>query len=596
MNAFKGATIEISSICNAKCTWCTTGIKNRSGCKASPEFMSPQSFEKGLLYMKEQGIIDENTELELYNWGEPFLNPEINEICGIIVKHGYSFHLSTNASVFRSIAPENLRTLSGFRVSLSGFSKETYAVTHALDYDHVIENISKFADMLKRAGKLHCMNVSYLTYKYNCHEIYPAKEYFDKLGISMTPRLAYFADFRLFQQFLTDTLPEDVKELSEKHIFGDLLKKRALSATADYACPQNEFIVLGHNWEVVPCCILTENNSLGTLFDMSLEDIRKAKAGNPLCTECIASKQHYVIHSPTEFRFSIDPPYTAAVSDGTPVMPKLYLDYGDGFSEEHTLIKGTVDGKSGVFYAEYNLRDAIPTNIRLDPVENKYCIIDELTIATENGLVEYSEINGFEADGILYFDNFDPQIICKNIRAEKLIISARIHTFTSLALLHAIRNIRKTTEAFVTESSDNISAPESAVPEFIVEEASASEEKPQKPELPPLAKIYYDIGRGYGEEHTLTKLYNLAEEHFVFEYKMPVYPIAALRFDPADFPCKIKDFKIKLDGKLANISFCNAQHTNNNEYIFDTDDPFFIIDIADNANIDTISVEFEISK
>lgn len=165
MNAFKGATIEISSICNAKCTWCTTGIKNRSGCKASPEFMSPQSFEKGLLYMKEQGIIDENTELELYNWGEPFLNAEINEICGIIVKHGYSFHLSTNASVFRSIAPENLRTLSGFRVSLSGFSKETYAVTHALDYDHVIENISKFADMLKRAGKLHCMNVSYLTYK-----------------------------------------------------------------------------------------------------------------------------------------------------------------------------------------------------------------------------------------------------------------------------------------------------------------------------------------------------------------------------------------------------------------------------------------------
>ncbi len=202
MKPFRKATIEISNICNAKCTWCTTGLKNRSGCKINPEYMSIESFEKGLLYMEENGIINKKTELELYNWGEPFLNPNINEICGIITKYGYSFHLSTNASIFRNIDSENLKNLSGFRVSLSGFSKETYSITHALDFDRVMENILKFRDMLRKAGKQHLMDISFLTYKFNVHEIYDAKDYFNSKEISFTPRLAYYADFEQFEMFL----------------------------------------------------------------------------------------------------------------------------------------------------------------------------------------------------------------------------------------------------------------------------------------------------------------------------------------------------------------------------------------------------------
>ena len=171
MNAFKKATIEISNICNAKCTWCTTGLKNREGCKVKPNYMSSESFEKGLIYMRDNGIIDSKTELELYNWGEPFLNPEIDVICEIITKFGYSFHLSTNASVFRNIKPENLKNLSGFRVSLSGFSKETYSITHALNFSQVMSNIEKFYDMLKLAGKQNLMDISFLVYKKKIFDI-----------------------------------------------------------------------------------------------------------------------------------------------------------------------------------------------------------------------------------------------------------------------------------------------------------------------------------------------------------------------------------------------------------------------------------------
>lgn len=438
MRAFKKATIEISNICNAKCTWCTTGLRNRRGCISQPEYMSAESFEKGLLYMRDNGIIDDKTELELYNWGEPFLNPEINTICRIIAKYGYSYHLSTNASVFRSIDPENLKNLSGFRVSLSGFSEETYSVTHALNFSQVMKNITRFYDMLKSAGKQGVMDISFLVYKFNVHEIYDAKEYFNSMGISLTPRLAYYADFEQFRMFLNGNMPEDVKKLSEKHIFEDLWRKRVQQAPASFPCPQHNFIVLNHKWDIVPCCRLTDDDSVGNLFDMSPEEIAAAKKNVFQCKECMASNQHYVVHSPGIFRFSIDPPQAAERKK----VPKLYWDAGEGFSEARVCREGCIDEESGMFYAEYTFPQK-PVNVRFDPIEGEYCLLDELSAATDKGVINYFRSNGSESDGIFYFDNFDPQILFKDVNSRKLIISARIHTFKNLAALHAMQHYKE---------------------------------------------------------------------------------------------------------------------------------------------------------
>lgn len=35
--SFKKATIEISNICNAKCTWCTTELKNETAEKSGED-------------------------------------------------------------------------------------------------------------------------------------------------------------------------------------------------------------------------------------------------------------------------------------------------------------------------------------------------------------------------------------------------------------------------------------------------------------------------------------------------------------------------------------------------------------------------------
>lgn len=434
MNAFKKATIEISSGCNAKCTWCTTGKKNRSGCSDKTEFMSAESFEKGLSYMMEKGIIGKKTEIELYNWGEPFLNPEINTICGIITKYGFQYHLSTNASVYREINAEYLTNLSGFRVSLSGFSKESYAITHSLNFTKVMDNIVKFCDMLKAANKQNVMDITFLVYKFNCHEINKAKDHFNNLGIKFTPRLAYYNDFEQFQAFLNKSMPDEMKKMSEEQIFEDLLSKRASEAPAHFRCPQDDFIVLSYDWKIVPCCRLTENETLGNLFDMDADQIREKKNQIAQCAECKQSNQHYIVHSPTVFTYSIDP--KSSKNRQIKVVAKLYPDYnGEGYSEDTAVAFGNYDADSESFYGEHTFETA-PERIRFDPVGGSFCVAENVRVSTEKGKAAITCHNGIKYGDFYVFDHFDSQFIFENKnKSRKFRIKADIYPFNSLSAI-----------------------------------------------------------------------------------------------------------------------------------------------------------------
>lgn len=98
LNGFEKITLDISNICNAKCKWCTTGINNRSKASIS-RFMRANEFEDIINYCLDHSIINQNSDVELYSWGEPFLNPEILDILDIIVEKGIGgYNLSTNGS------------------------------------------------------------------------------------------------------------------------------------------------------------------------------------------------------------------------------------------------------------------------------------------------------------------------------------------------------------------------------------------------------------------------------------------------------------------------------------------------------------------
>ena len=87
----------------------------------------------------------------------------------------------------------------------------------------------------------------------------------------------------------------------------------------------------------------------------------------------------------------------------------IFFDDGNGFSENN---KQQVIINNGDEYFNYTID--IPTNIksiRIDPVENYYCIVINLQIIADHDVLPITAINGLYVDNNIIFETIDPQII-----------------------------------------------------------------------------------------------------------------------------------------------------------------------------------------
>ena len=114
---------EISGICNAKCIYCPTGTGATKG-KPS-RFLPPVEFSRGLDRLYELNFLNADNYLGLFNWGDPLLHPQFDEILTILNERGQPYALSTNGSfVPHRITSSLLDNLTNLRISLPGFSQQ----------------------------------------------------------------------------------------------------------------------------------------------------------------------------------------------------------------------------------------------------------------------------------------------------------------------------------------------------------------------------------------------------------------------------------------------------------------------------------------
>ncbi len=282
------AIIEISSSCNAKCRWCTTGSKNRI-CLATPEFMSPELFERGLDRLFQLGWITEETKIVLYNWGEPFLHPNLDEILHILTEKGLRFCLSTNGSIYRKLPANVLKNIEYLMISIPGMSKDSYEKIHRLDIETVRGNIQKFSEDLKAAGIGERLLINFHIYQFNISELNPAKHFAEELGATFTPNMAYFNDYRMAQSFLTGTMQKDELYEAATQLFLHGYQKNG--SVRETHCHLWDQVCFDHEFNLVPCCRLTTDERLGNLFDDRSEDLMERRIGYEECKNCIESGQ-----------------------------------------------------------------------------------------------------------------------------------------------------------------------------------------------------------------------------------------------------------------------------------------------------------------
>ena len=128
--------LDPTNVCQLKCPFCGTGERR-------PSMLKFDGFKK---------IIDEIGKtcinLELYNWGEPFLNKDVLEMVSYASnKYGTYVRISSNLNVRndelnRDLVLSGLNTLT---ISLDGASQETYEKYRvAGSFDKVIENFETY--------------------------------------------------------------------------------------------------------------------------------------------------------------------------------------------------------------------------------------------------------------------------------------------------------------------------------------------------------------------------------------------------------------------------------------------------------------------
>ena len=204
LNEYSLVYFEISGVCNGKCPWCQTARLKPRG-----SFVDPSEFGQALDRLLHLKLIGPESVINLFNWGEPFLHPNLNGVLRELSKRQLSFGLSTNASRFVSLDPSVLGNMRHLTFSLPGFSQASYDRIHGFNFEAVLQTINKQLNELSAKRFRGTIVVNYHVYQFNIRELQLAARYFASRKICFKPNVAALADLDLMMAYLTNGMDRD---------------------------------------------------------------------------------------------------------------------------------------------------------------------------------------------------------------------------------------------------------------------------------------------------------------------------------------------------------------------------------------------------
>ena len=173
-------TVDASSACNLACPACPTG----AGLVGRKRGHLPVSMFRWL--MDELG--DYLFEVEMHNWGEPLLNPNIAELISLVTAKKVGSILCTNFSIPFDAAKAEALVAAGLTqlgVSLDGASQETleqYRVN--ANFERILQNIRLVNEAKEKLGSSSPRIIySFHIFPHNQHEVPAARALAKELGI-----------------------------------------------------------------------------------------------------------------------------------------------------------------------------------------------------------------------------------------------------------------------------------------------------------------------------------------------------------------------------------------------------------------------------
>jgi MoaA/NifB/PqqE/SkfB family radical SAM enzyme len=182
--------LELSTACQLKCPSCptATGVIAKS---IGAGFLTLANFRK---FLQDHPWV---SDIELSNWGEAFLNPDLEQI----LRHGYRRHVAlridnganldrASDGVLEAVVKYRLRSLS---CSIDGASQEVYSVYRVKgNFDRVIFHIRQIVAFKKKYRSPYpALRWQFVAFGHNEHEIGKAREMARELGMEFYLKLSW---------------------------------------------------------------------------------------------------------------------------------------------------------------------------------------------------------------------------------------------------------------------------------------------------------------------------------------------------------------------------------------------------------------------
>lgn len=272
------AYIETTNYCNLKCSFC-----NREKSVKRLQHMSISNFKKLLEIIKIQPL----KEAKLMGMGEPFLHPKFNEICSLFKETFPNTNVisSTNCQYkINNNFKESLKYIDMLYLSIDGY-EESYEQNRApAKWNTLIQ----FLNDLKYVEKHNCKIV--INYVINSNNVYDIQKVHDKILSEYNLdefRLNLAQNWSEDENMISDYTSEQILYLKEN--WKNNIKGKPIWNYSDCFWSKKG-LYLTVNGDMKMCCLNTDTESFGNVFETSIEDIKSTERFQNISKGCETNK------------------------------------------------------------------------------------------------------------------------------------------------------------------------------------------------------------------------------------------------------------------------------------------------------------------
>lgn len=300
--------IEISGCCNARCSYCVTGVGKHV---SNTKFMKYDKFEEIIIHLFKIGILGGKVNVvNLYNFGEPFINPYLDEIFTIVGKYNLKAIVSSNLIKMPEISPENYRNIDTLIFSTCSFKEEEYKRIYKADLNKVLVNFNEFLSKKEKFNPEMKVSVHWLKYNFNKDEFEYAKKYFNERNVYNVAN-NYYAQLGDLDICIPKSEGKEINQdkyydIAQAKIDIDferenaIVQKFAPDNMDNYVCPQGKYLTINEKGHLSGCCGMYskyEEYDLGDILVMDKNKIFELENKMKICKKCIESKAAWYSHN-----------------------------------------------------------------------------------------------------------------------------------------------------------------------------------------------------------------------------------------------------------------------------------------------------------